>query len=63
MSGSPRSPSRWSSHFPRSQPHRCRFERDLRGQWIHAVSWAIYAYNWDDFARGTSELSVPLPVE
>ena len=40
-----------------------RVERDLRGQWIHAVSWAIYAYNWDDFARGTSELSVPLPVE
>ena len=40
-----------------------RIERDLRGQWLHAVSAATYVYNWDDFARGTSELSVPLPVE
>ena len=40
-----------------------RIERDLRGQWIHAASWTTYVYNWDDFARGTSELSVPLPVQ
>jgi hypothetical protein len=40
-----------------------RIERDLRGQWVHAVSSTTYVYNWDDFARGTSELSMPLPVE
>lgn len=40
-----------------------RIERDLRGHSLQAASWAIYVYNLDDFARGTSELSVPLPVE
>jgi hypothetical protein len=40
-----------------------RIERDLRGQPVRAASFTYYVYNWDDFARGTSELSVPLLVE
>lgn len=40
-----------------------RIEADLRGQWVHAASFAWYVYNLDDFARGTSELSLPLLVE
>ncbi|MGZ5442533.1 MAG: right-handed parallel beta-helix repeat-containing protein [Thermoanaerobaculia bacterium] len=50
------------SRFP-ELTFTARIERDLRGQWIHGVSSTTYLYNWDDFARGTSELSVPLPVE
>lgn len=40
-----------------------RIEADLRGKWVHAASLAWYVYNLDDFARGTSELSLPLPVQ
>ncbi|HYC90747.1 MAG TPA: right-handed parallel beta-helix repeat-containing protein [Thermoanaerobaculia bacterium] len=40
-----------------------RIERDLRGLPVRAASFTYYVYNWDDFARGTSELSVPVVVE
>ena len=40
-----------------------RIPRDLRGQWIHAVSLAGHWYNGDDIARSVSELSLPLQVQ
>jgi Right handed beta helix region len=40
-----------------------RVPRDLRGQWVSAATFAIYIYNWDDAAPGTSEVGLPRLVE
>lgn len=40
-----------------------RIPRDLRGQWVSAATFAIYIYNWDDAASGTSEIGEPRLVQ
>ena len=40
-----------------------RVPRDLRGQFVSAATFAIYIFNWDDAAPGTSEVGEPALVE